>query len=401
MADSAGPRCLLVCHTFPPLIGGSAGVYAALARHARGAIAVLTSRLDPATGQERPGWREADAVAGHPVRRIGLVRPPLPGGALRNPVLRRAVWAMRALRLALAVAVEARRHRADAVCICDDETVGWLVPFVRHGLRRRALVYCHGDDLVQPDPAARAARRRWFDAADRVIAAGGFPAAQLTGLYGVAREKVAVLANGVDLDRFRPMPPDPARRAALGLDGRRVILAPTRLVPRKGVDRLIAAMPAIRARHPDAILLVAGDGPQRVALEAMAAQSGGAEAVRFLGAVPAEDMPALYALAEFVALPNRAEPGESDGTPLVFLEANACGRPVIGGRAGGTPEAVQDGRNGLLVEGDDVAAIAAAVLRLLDDPALAARLARGGLEAAREAGWASRTDAFLALCRAC
>ncbi|WP_372620697.1 glycosyltransferase family 4 protein [Falsiroseomonas sp.] len=393
------PRCLMVCHTFPPLIGGSAGVYAALAREARGAIAVLTSRLDPATGRERPGWREADAAVGHPLRRIGLVRPPLPGGAFRNRLLRHAAWGLRALRLALAVAAEARRHRADAVCVCDDETVGWLVPFVRRVLRRRALIYCHGDDLVQTDPAARRVRARWFAEADLVVAAGGFPAAQLAALYGVPQARIAVLPNGVDLDRFRPLLPDPARCAALGVEGRRVILAPTRLVPRKGVDRLITAMPAIRARHPRAILVVAGDGPQRADLEALAEAAGGAMAVRFAGAIPAAEMPALYALAEFVALPNRAEPGESDGTPLVFLEANACGRPVIGGRAGGTAEAVQDGRNGLLVEGEDVPAIAAAALRLLDDAALAARLAAGGLEAAREASWAVRAAAFLALCR--
>ncbi|WP_137180310.1 glycosyltransferase family 4 protein [Roseomonas sp. AR75] len=393
------PRCLMVCHTFPPLIGGSAGVYAALARHAQGAIAVLTSSCDAATGREWPGWRDHDAAAGYPIRRLALVRPPLAAAAPRNRVLRQLAWGFSALRLACTVAQEAGRHRADAVCICDDETVGWLVPFVRRVLRRRALIYCHGDDLVQTDEAARRARRRWFGEADCIVAAGSFPAARLTGAYGVSAERIAVIPNGVDLDRFRPLPPDPARRAALGLEGRRVILAPTRLVPRKGVDRLIAAMPAIRARHPQALLLVAGEGPQRAQLEALAQAAGGAESVRFVGAVPAEDMPALYALADFVALPNRAEPGESDGTPLVFLEANACGRPVIGGRAGGTAEAVTDGVNGLLVEGADPAAIAAAALRLLDDPALAARLSAGGLAAARAAGWAARTAQFLALCR--
>ncbi|MBK1657559.1 glycosyltransferase family 4 protein [Paracraurococcus ruber] len=393
-------RCLLVCHTFPPLIGGSAGVYEALARHAGGAVAVLTSRLDPATGRDRPGWREHDAAVAYPLRRIGLVRPPLPGGAVRNPLLRHAIWAARALRLAAAVAAMARHHRADAVCLCDDETVGWLVPFVRHVLRRRVLIYCHGDDLVQPDPAARQRRRRRFDQADLVIAAGSFPGRQLIDLYGVAPEHVAVLPNGVDLDRFRPRPPDPVRRAALGLDGRRVILAPTRLVPRKGVDRLIEAMPAIRAGCPEALLLVAGDGPQRPALEALAMATGSASDVLFLGAVPTQEMSTLYSITELVALPNRFEPGESDGTPLVFLEANACGRPVIGGRAGGTAEAVEDGRNGLLVDGKDPAAIAASVLRVLQDQALAGRLATGALAAARTAGWPARTAAFLALCAA-
>ncbi len=399
--DAPVPRCLLVAHTFPPVLGGSAGVYAALARHAGGAIAVLTSRTNHRTGQEMPGWREADAAQPFPVARIGLVRPPLAEAAPKGRLARNLAWGGRALVLAAAVAREARRHRADAVCVCDDETVGWLVPFARRMLRRRALVYCHGDDLVQQDPAAIAARRRWFDAADMVVAAGGFAAERLREAYGVPSSKLAVIPNGVDLDHFRTGPPDPALRARLGIAAeRRVILAATRLVPRKGVDRLIEALPAIRARHPRALLVVAGDGPQRAALERMAEDAGGAEAVRFVGVVAAPEMPALYRLAEILALPNRAEPGESDGLPLVFLEAGACGIPVVGGHAGGTPEGVEHGRNGLLVPGEDSGAIAAAILSILDDPARAAALSAGGLAMAQERGWPVRARTFLGLCRA-
>ena len=199
--------------------------------------------------------------------------------------------------------------------------------------------------------------------------------------------RIAVLPNGVDLQRFRPgLPPPPGLRERLGLEGRRVVLAPTRLVPRKGVDRLVEAWPAGLARHPRALLLVVGEWPQRPTLEARVAALGLADAVRFAGTLPAAAMPGAYALAELVALPNRAEPGESDGLPLVFLEANACGRPVLGGRAGGTAEAVRDGENGLLVAGEDSAA-------------LAARPAAGALAVAQGAGWPARAAAFRALCR--
>lgn len=394
----AAPRCLLVAHTFPPVLGGSAVVYAALAAAAGGAIVVLTSRLDHRTGREQPSWRALDAAAPYAVHRLGLVRPPLEAAARRNALLRHAIWALRAGLLAATVGWLVRRHRIGAVCVCDDETVGWLVPFVRHMLRRRALVYCHGDDLVQTDARIVRARARWFASAHAVVAAGTFAAARLEQGYGVPRARIAVIPNGVDLARFHPLPPSPELREKLALRGRRVILAPARLVPRKGIDRLIAALPLIRAAHPDIALLVAGDGPQRAALQQLAAASGCAEAVRWAGAVPAADMPGFYALAEFAALPNRAEPGESDGVPLVFLEANACGRPVIGGRAGGTAEVVTDEVNGLLVDGNDPAAIAAACLRLLADPALAARLRTGALTAAAASGWAGRAGCFLALC---
>lgn len=392
----ARARCLLVAQTFPPQIGGSAEVYAALARHAAGAIAVLTARRDHVSGHEHPGWRALDASLPHPVRRIGMIRPPT-GPAARGPWLwRRLRWAAGAARLALAVAAEARRHRAEAICLGDDDAAGWLAPFARHILRRRVLIYCHGDDLVGEDPRARTWRRRWFAAADRVVAAGDFAAARLADAYGVPAARIANLPNGVDLARFAPRPEPPGLRARLGLEGRRVVLTAARLVPRKGVDRLIAAWPAVLAAEPRAALLVVGEGPQRVELEAMAAGLP----VHFAGAIPPAEMPDIYAVAEIFALPNRTEPGESDGLPLVILEAQASGLPVVGGLAGGTPEAVTDGETGLLVPGENPEAIAGALQRLLTDRPFAARLAAAGRRAAASRGWESRAAAFLELCRA-
>ncbi len=383
------PLCLLVAHTFPPLLGGSAAVYAALAEAAEGAIAVLTSRRDHVGGAERPGWREADAALPYPVHRIGLVRPPRHGGVAAT-----LSWAPRALWLAFSIARLVRRHRVVAVCIADDETVGWLIPFVRHRLRRRALAYCHGDDLVQQDERAVARRRRWLAEADAIVAASSFAQRRLTEAYAVAPGRIALIPNGVDLSLFRPVPPDPSLAAAFG-SARRIILAATRLVPRKGVDRLIEALPAVLEAVPGAMLLVAGEGPQRAELEA---RSRGLP-VRFLGALPRSRLPGLYALADVVALPNRAEPGEADGVAMTLLEAQACGRPVIGGLAGGSPEAIADGTDGLLVDGNDPAAIAAALVRVLTNPALAARLSAGALAVSAGRGWADRARAFLALCR--
>lgn len=387
-------RCLLVAQTFPPVLGGSAEVYAALARHARGAIAVLTARRDHMTGREHAGWAALDAGLPHPVRRIGLVRP-LTGAAAQGPrPWRRLAWLAGAARLAAALAAEARRHPGAAICVGDDDAQGWLVPFARRVLGRRTLIYCHGDDLVETSARARAWRRRWFDAADLVVAAGDFAAERLEQGYGVPPARIARLPNGVDLARFAPRPEPPGLRAELGLEGRRVILTATRLVPRKGVDRLIAALPAVLAREPRAALLVAGEGPQRAALEAAAAGLP----VRFAGAARPEAMPGLYALAEIFALPNRAEPGESDGLPLVLLEAQASGLPVLCGQAGGAPEAVRDGETGLAVSGESAAAVASGLLCLLEDQALAGRLAAAGRAAAAGRGWAARTEAFLALC---
>ena len=326
MSRKPPPRCLLIAHTFPPVLGGSAAVYDSLARCAGGAIAVLTSRRDHRTGDEWRGWREADARAPFPVWRLALVRPPLAAASAGGRMAQRLAWGWHAAALAAGTAALVRRHRIGAVCICDDDSVGWMVAFVRHALGRVAAVYCHGDDLVETDPRRVRRRARWLAHGHIVFAASRFARDRLVAAYGVAPERIVLLPNGVDAARFAPRPPPPALIARYGLAGRRVILAPSRLVARKGADRLIAAMPAILARHPDALCLLVGEGPQRDELAGLAARLGVAASVRFAGAVAPADMPDHYALAELVALPNRAMPGEADGIPLVLLEAGAAGQ---------------------------------------------------------------------------
>lgn len=118
-----------------------------------------------------------------------------------------------------------------------------------------------------------------------------------------------------------------------------------------------------------------------------------------LGEVTDQALADLYAQADIFALPNREMPdGDTEGFGLVFLEANACGKPVVSGRAGGVVDAVIDGVNGLAVDGGDVDAIAAAVTRILEDKMLYSKLAAGGLDAARRGDWRSRAAEFLALC---
>jgi phosphatidylinositol alpha-1,6-mannosyltransferase len=144
--------------------------------------------------------------------------------------------------------------------------------------------------------------------------------------------------------------------------------------------------------------LVVGDGPYRAALEAIAAERGMTDKVAFAGAVAEEELVDHYALGDVFVMPNRRlANGDTEGFGLVFLEANACGLPVIAGSDGGSIDAVRDGVNGLLVDGHSVDAIARAMLELRRDPALRARLRAGGLEAAAAADWRHKAQAFLGL----
>jgi phosphatidylinositol alpha-1,6-mannosyltransferase len=208
---------------------------------------------------------------------------------------------------------------------------------------------------------------------------------------------VSVLYPGADVDRFRPGLETDSIRAALGIDGRPLAVCVSRLVTRKGQDMLISAMPAIRAQVPDAALLIVGGGPDEDRLRTMAAGSDG---VFFAGEVPEIDLPRYYAVGDVFAMPCRTRRAglEVEGWGNVFIEAAACGKPVVVGDSGGAREALVDGETGILVDGRRVGAVADAVGSLLADPARAVAMGAAGRErvlrshrwpdiAAELAGW--------------
>lgn len=188
---------------------------------------------------------------------------------------------------------------------------------------------------------------------------------------------------GVDSTVFRP---DPAARATLrsryGLGDRPTILCLSRLVPRKGQDMLIRALPRIRESIDGAVLVVVGGGPYGDRLHALAAASGMSDHVIFTGSVPAEELAAHHTLADVFAMPCRTRGAGLDveGLGIVFLEASASGVPVIAGRSGGAPETVVENETGLTVDGTDVDAIADAIVSVLSDRDRAAAMGAAGRE---------------------
>ena len=194
-----------------------------------------------------------------------------------------------------------------------------------------------------------------------------------------ARVPVSVLTPGVDADRFRPDLPTDDIRARFGLQARPLVVCVSRLVTRKGQDVLIKAMRTIRRRVPEAALLIVGGGPIEARLRRLASEAP-RDSVYFAGQVPPEDLPRYYAVGDVFAMPCRNRVGglEVEGWGIVFMEAAACGRPVVVGDSGGARETLLDGETGFLVDGADVAEVADAVAMLLDDPALAASMGKAG-----------------------
>jgi glycosyltransferase involved in cell wall biosynthesis len=206
---------------------------------------------------------------------------------------------------------------------------------------------------------------------DRYIAVSGAIATELAERFRWPAEKVEVVYNAVDLDRF-DAPPSPALRAELGGgEGAPLVLTPARLDPQKGHAALFRAA----AEVPEARFVLAGEGPLRGELEAEAARLGIANRVCFLGR--REDVPELLAACDAFALPSLYE-----GSSLAVLEAMAARRPVISSAIGGTDELITDGENGLLVPPGDAEALAGALRRLLGDGQLRTALAQRGRERA-------------------
>lgn len=356
-------RLLVVSQDFPPAVGGvqtwTERVARALARFWEVTV------LAPAA----PGDEAHDARMPYPVLRWRT-----PHTSAFGAIVPLALpWALgrsgaRVVLCAQAATAAGPRLAAGA---------GWI---------DRYYVTAHGRELLWAPLGPM--QRRWRGAilggAAAVFAVSRFTAGVVRGL-GVPGGRVVVTPNGVDLDRFRPVDPGPWRRR-LGLERRPVVLSAGRLVRRKGFDTLLRAFAALPGTLSNAALVIAGDGPDRGRLEALA--RGLRVPARFLGRVPDGDLPALYSAADLFVLAAREEPGgDVEGFGLVLLEAAACGVPAVACRSGGVPDAVDDGVSGLLVPPDDPPALAAAMARVLSDGSLRRWLSCGARARAARSGW--------------
>jgi phosphatidylinositol alpha-1,6-mannosyltransferase len=402
-ASSPGRRCLVVANTFPPVHGGSAVVYHSLARFGHGRVSVLAPQEDYRFGQPIRLWREFDRVAPYHVHRIPRLRNPLlqddPG------LLHRVRAAAQDLRVRIdllrAIRRIARTERIDVLCIGELVANGWLAPVCRRLFGLPSITYVHGEEVSSrmSYDLDGGRRRRILAVADAIVAVSRFTQQTLVTTMGVPPEKIALISNGVDLTRFTRRPRRADLVARYGLAGRRVLLTVGRLYARKGMDRVIESLPAVLRELPDVCYLMVGDGTYRPTLEALAARLGVQDSVIFAGAVADAELIDHYALADVFIMANREMPdGDTEGFGLVFLEANACGIPVIAGRAGGSVDAVTDGVNGLVVDGDRSEEIAAAIIRMFQNDALRQQLVETGTEVAIESSWERRVEQFLALC---
>ena len=212
-----------------------------------------------------------------------------------------------------------------------------------------------------------------------IIAVSQFTKSKLIDC-GVEPEKIVVIPNGTDPLRFNPKVDPIESVQRFDLLGKRVILTVGGLVERKGHDMVIKSLPQVLKEVPNAVYLIVGEGQELSRLKELVTALDLENCVLFVGRVGDDELPKYYNACDVFIMPSReiTETGDAEGFGIVYLEANACGKPVIGGRAGGVPGAILDGVTGFLVNPLSAEEISEALIKLLQNNELAVKLGVNG-----------------------
>ncbi|MEU1290714.1 glycosyltransferase family 4 protein [Kitasatospora sp. NPDC005856] len=353
-------RTLIVTNDFPPRPGGiQAFVHNMAVRQPAGSVVVYAST-----------WRDGSEVA-----RFDAEQP--------FPVIRdRTKVMVPTPRVTRRAAEILRAEKCDSVWFGAAAPLGLMAPTLRGAGAVRLLGMTHGHEAAWAQlPVSRQLLRRIGAGTDVLTYLGEYTRSRIAAAVGPqAAARMVQLPPGVDETTFHPGSGGAEVRRRLGLTDRPVVVCVSRLVPRKGQDTLIEAMPQILADVPDAVLLIVGGGPYRADLEKLADATGVRASVRFTGSVPWEELPAHYGAGDVFAMPCRTRRGGLDveGLGIVYLEASATGLPVVAGDSGGAPDAVLEGETGYVVPGGSASAAAERIVRLLRDEELRRRMGEAG-----------------------
>ena len=342
-------KILCITNDFGPRAGGiETFVIGLIERLPRSSVIVYTSAQDNSAQYDR-SWLEDYGV--EVVRDKAKILLPTPGVA----------YCLKAI---------VRERKISTVFFGAAAPLGLLSRTLRKAGVTHILALTHGHEVwwskVWPFTVAIKSISRHVN---HLTYLGEFTRRAITkSITGEAAAHMVKIAPGIDTDHFSPQDATQLR-SELELTEKKVIVSVGRLVHRKGQDVLIEAMPAIIKEVPEAHILMIGEGPYRSYLENRVKVLGLQERVTFIGRVQYADLPKFICAGNLFVMPSRSRLAglEVEGLGIVYLEASACGLPVIAGNSGGAPDAVLQGETGLVVDGTSKAEVAAAVIELLQD----------------------------------
>ena len=372
--------CLLVSVDFPPHTDGVSTLSRELcARIAGRGVPLL------ALGPRDRGAKEFDGRQSYGVIRV----PGYEWGYLRF------------LPLLLATPVVVFRHgvrKIFAMNIAYGGILSWALSFLKP-LEYLTFAYGYEFEKVKRNPLLRKLYLSIYRRSVAVAACSKLVKEKLVQ-FGVEGKKIHVLYPAVDTEKYRPTAVPGNYLEEKGLKGKKILLSVGRLIERKGHDRVLRALPRMIQSFPEVFYAIVGIGPYERNLREEVRRLKLEDHVRFFGRVPEEELNWLYNACDLFVMPSReiADGGHIEGFGIVYLEANACAKPVIGGRSGGVVEAVRDGETGFLVDPERPGEIAEKALYLLSHPKEAQAMGERGLQWVRETfDWERYTDQALGL----
>jgi phosphatidylinositol alpha-1,6-mannosyltransferase len=382
---------LFMADSFLPHAGGSRvyyyNLYSRLVDLYPDHVTILTKKV--------PGWQQFDESASRDSLRIIRRFQPLPG--LHVTQLPKIVFPL------TEAFAQMLRGYTDVIHAGDLYPPGVIALWLKRLFGIPFVAYCHGEDitLTEHHRYQPIVRNQIYRGADAVVAACEFAKQNLLRI-GIPENRIVKITPGVDGERFSPRPVSEKLIRQYDLTNRRVLMTVARLTPRKGHATVLRALAKVLPSIPDATYLVVGKGEERERLERLAADLGISQAVRFVGFVPEEDLADFYNLCDvFVMMNHEEENGDIEGFGMVFLEASAMGKAVIGGRSGGTEDSVQHGVTGFLADPDDAEELAATLHLVLENDELRKQLGAAGVQRARaDFSWETRATRLRELSRA-
>src|SRR5882762_1450387 len=380
--NDLGMNILVMTDQYLPHAGGSRvyyhNLYSRLVDAYPDRATILTKKV--------PGWQEFDkSLTGKSLRIIRRFQP-LPD--LHAEHLPKIVFPL------FDATLRVLGRGVDIVHSGDLYPPGVISLWLKHFLGVPFLAFCHGEDITLTENRRhqRGVRNRIYERADGVIAACEFARQSLLGI-GIPEDRIVKITPGVDWQRFAPKARSEALVRRYNLQNQRVLLTVARLTPRKGHATVLRALARVLPDEPDTTYLIVGTGPQAEPLRRLADELGIAHKVRFVGYVPEEELVDYYNLCDVFVMINQEQDGDIEGFGMVFLEANAVGKPVIGGRSGGTADSIAHGATGYRIVPDNVDELVGYLRLVLPSVELRRQLGDEGLRRARsDFSWSTRVE---------
>ena len=364
-------KILLITGDFPPVIGGISTFFYELCKKSQNIIVLTKKNNDEA---EKP----FDSSQEFKILRIKTF----------NKGLQPFIFAINAFRIV-------KKEKIDKL-ICGQFLIPGLAGYlIRKSLKKPYYVHTYGPEFREHRLYTPLLKLILNNAA-KVISISNFAKGRLLE-KNMQHSKIEVLTPGVDIHRFNPHLNAEKIIQKHNLYDKKVLLTASRLDVNKGIDKMINLMPEILREYPNVVYIIVGKGPEERYLKKLALKSS-KENIIFVGEVSDETLPLYYASCDVFILPTREVPskGYVEGFGIVFLEASACGKPIVAGRAGGSSEAVTDKNTGFVVDSKNDKEILSSIEKLLEDENLRARMGSSGrMRVEKEFNWDIKREQFI------